>query len=126
MSSGPWVALAILFVQLCNKGVDDCGWVLGDRFEDGRIHEGVFNRLVAKARAADPKRRSLFVFAVEDSTFKHLLKGGDRRFCDVAGEYVVAKGVVSGLRCPEKAWKEAHFVSSIVGGKDLVEQRAFC
>ena len=82
-TSGPRVRLAILLGQLWNECVDNCGRFLIDGFKDWRVNEGIFNRLIIKARTVDSEWRGFFVFTVKDGAFQQVLEGGDGWFCDV-------------------------------------------
>ena len=48
-AGGPRVGLTILLGQLRDECVDNCGGFLIDRFKNGKVHEGSFDRLIVGA-----------------------------------------------------------------------------
>ena len=76
----------MLVVKGFNQGGHDRGWFIGHGFKDGRVLEGLVDRLIINTWAKYPKRGSMFVLAVENGAIKGFLQSSNRLLCDVVGD----------------------------------------
>ena len=103
--------------------------------------EGPFDGFVVETRTKDPKRRGMFVLAVENCTLEGGLELGNGKLGDVIGDFVCVLGPelvakvsdgrlwhggkpISFCPCPES--KSHLIVKFLLRREHLVGQRAFC